>query len=216
MEATTNTTDTLREVNRIANRENRGDLSLVGDSSDAVTARLAAHSQEVFDEIDREAVETKQKAPFVIDTEAKVNWYLGIKANNAAEVARIKAQTAQRVRELEADAAALDARFLADVQDWAEGERTRRRRQTLTLQQGTLAFRACSASLRIVDEGTAFMFADTEAPHLLKVRRDVDTSAFLKAAEKWLAETGECLPGVERVNARESFAVTFPTDRKGA
>ncbi len=41
------------------------------------------------------------------------------------------------------------------------------------------------------------------------LRADVDTGAYLEAARKTLAETGELLPGVEIAPERESFSVRF-------
>ena len=147
-------------------------------------------------------------ARFIINSEKRVNWYLRKQANTTAEIARIKAQTAQRIAELEADAARLRHLYEPQVQEWGKAERVRRRRQNITLEQGTLAFRAHGSGLRVVDAAAAIEHARAAYPAVVSVetREKFDAAAYLAHAQ----ERGELLPGVEAVPAGEAFTIRFP------
>ena len=162
------------------------------------------------------AVFTDKAAAFVIDTEDRANWYLGKLATNEAEKARIKAQAAQRLAEIDADTDALRFRFEAQAREWARQEGNRRKRQDVTVLQGTFSFRAFKAGFRVVDEAAAVAHARETLPELVTVetqtieRERFDKAAYIAAAQ----ETGEVLPGLDSHPAGETFAVKFPEPGK--
>ena len=150
-----------------------------------------------------------QEAPFVIDTEERANWYLRKVANLEAEKARIKSQAAAMIAQVEADAARLEYRFASQLEAFARQELEKRggRRKSLTLFQGTLSFRSQGPRLSVGDVSSDA--ALTCAAGWQATRPTIDRAAYLAAAERIFADTGELLPGIERSEAKESFSVSF-------
>ena len=102
---------------------------------------------------------------FHITDEAGANWYARKLATIEAERARVKAQAAKIVAQLDSDENSLRARFEAEAREWARQELARRgnRRRSLTLLQGTFAFRQVPAALRLADEAAALDYAERRA-----------------------------------------------------
>ena len=149
-------------------------------------------------------------APFVIDSCDRADWYLRKVANLDAERARVKAQAAAMIAQIDSDAARLSHLFAAQLETFARAELERRggRRKTLPLFQGTLCFRAAAARLSVagqLDEPEVIDAARTADA----LRFGVDRGAYMKAAERHFQDTGELLPGIERTEAKESFSVSF-------
>ena len=161
--------------------------------------------------------ETNEK-PFTVDSEGAANWVLKRLAAVEDEARRIKAQTAQRLAELKADGDRLHARFDSELEAFARDEAARRRRKTITLQQGTLSLRAQAERLIITDASEALRHATAHKDEFA----DAFLSRFDEAAYKALAEraietTGEMLPGVAREEARDVFTIrTATTPKKNA
>ena len=95
-----------------------------------------------------------------------------------AERARVKAQAAQIVALLDADEKSLRDRFEAEAREWARAELAKRgnSRRSLTLLQGTFAFRSVPGTLRVDDTAAAL----NTAVEVGAVKVDVDT--YRKAA----------------------------------
>lgn len=151
--------------------------------------------------------DARDDSRFAITDEASANWYLGKRAAVETEKGRIKAQFAARIAELEADEARLIARFDGELAAWAKAEATARRRQTVTLLQGSVCFRKVAARFVIADAEAAFVNARTVCPDAVKRTETItlDRAAYLAFAEA----TGD-LTGVDRVPEKETFAVKFP------
>ena len=170
-----------------------------------------------MDTINTTAPNTDKAAVFVIDSESSANWYLRQLANIEAEKTRVKEQAAARLAELDSDAARLRFQFEPQAREWARGEANNRRRQSVTLLNGTFAFTAFKAGFRIVDEAAAIAHARETLPELVTVetqtieRERFDKAAYLQAAQ----DTGEVLPGLDSFPAGETFAVKFPDATKG-
>lgn len=155
---------------------------------------------------------TAPDAPrFAVVDEKSASWVLRKMATNAAEIARVKAQAAQRISELEADARALDARFGSELEAFARSESERRRRKTITLLDGSLCLRTVPAKFVIADGEAAFVNARTACPAAIVEQTTVtlDKAAYLAYAEA----TGD-LTGLEHLPARESFGIKFPSAGK--
>lgn len=155
---------------------------------------------------------------FCIDSEDRANWYLRKRAGIAAERARVQAQAAARIAELDADDAALTRRFGSQFEAWARQEAARRRRQTVTLMQGTVAFRQVAPTLRVASQADAITTARAVCPDAVteETVTKLDAAALLKAARAHFEATGELLPGIERTEGRESVSVKFPGAPKEA
>ncbi len=150
---------------------------------------------------------------FCIDSEERANWYARKLANIEAERARVKAQAARIVAQLDSEEKSLRDRFEAEAREWARGEIDRRykgRRRSLTLLQGTFAFRAVPATLRVDDLAAAL----NTAASLGAVK--VDEAAYRRAALDARKATGELLPGCVIVPEREHFGVSFGKDSAAA
>ena len=70
---------------------------------------------------------------FCIDSEKSATWLLSKLRRISEEKDAIKAATAQRLSELEADESRLTHLYGEQLKTWAEGESEKRRRQTITL-----------------------------------------------------------------------------------
>ena len=150
------------------------------------------------------------KLEFHIDSEDAANWYLRHLANIEAEKQRILRQAAQIVKQLESDADGLRWQFEGELQEWTRQELAKRgnRRKSLTLLQGTAAFRSVPASLKISDPDAALRYAVSCLPDAVTARPTLDTEKY-RAAAAAAAKAGQTLPGMESVPAREAFAVKF-------
>ena len=72
------------------------------------------------------ATPAPKDSPFLIDTEARADWYLNKLATIDAEADRIKANTARRLQELATDREGLVQRFGDQLTGWAKEEAERR------------------------------------------------------------------------------------------
>ncbi len=142
---------------------------------------------------------------FTIDSESAANWLLGKLASIDAEAARIKAQAEARANELRTDREWLLSRFGSELEAFARQEAERRRRKTITLQQGNLVFRTAPRKLVIADGEAAFVHARTAFSHCIIEQTTVrlDTAAYIAEAER----TGELLPGMDATPERETFKI---------
>lgn len=172
---------------------------------------------EQLDGLSKHVSTAEKTALFAIDTEDKANWLLGKLAAIDNEKARIKAQAEQRTRELDADRESLLFRFGAELEQWTRTEAERRRRKTVTLMQGTLAFRTVPAGLRFVlpDDYYKEIEVIEKAQELGCTHMEINRSEYIKEAKTLMETTGELLPGIERVEAKESFSIRFGSGKKG-
>lgn len=155
--------------------------------------------------------ETFAKHNFSICDEDSANWYLRKQATLATEIARIKAQADAIIKPLLADSERLQSRFEAELQAWAQEQIAARggKRKTLDLLQGSIAFRTVPASIKIVSDEEAFVYARTFHADLIQTIEKLDTSGYRAAAKAAMEETGEMIPGTEVTPARESMSLKF-------
>ena len=161
--------------------------------------------------MDADAPEVLPREEFRIDSENAANWYLRRIANLESEKQRVTAQAAQIVRQLDADAESLRYRYEGELQEYVRQELARRgnRRKSLTLLQGSCAFRHVGPSLRISDAAAALDFCRRNLPDAVKVTETLDTTRYRDFAEKMQAEADALPVGVESVPAREAFSIRF-------
>ncbi len=151
--------------------------------------------------------------PFAVDSEARAEWLLRKLATIDAEAERMKANTCERLRELQTDRDRLLHRFGEQFMAWARGEAATRRRKTVTLANGAVTFRATPARFAITNEDAAIEAARTACPAALAVATvtRLDRNALLGYVEA----TGEVLPGVEWIPAGESVSIKPGGAKKG-
>ena len=190
----------------------------------AIDTETVPNVAQISDILDR--LETGIRLPFVIQEERAAEWVAGLFAEVEAEkekqltkLERYKAGIEARIAELNAETARLHFRFDADLEIWARGEATKRRRQSVTLGNASLCFTAHKAGFRITDEAAAREYAQANLPGLVTTETKTTTREVFHK-DKYLSSpadpNGELLPGVEAFAAGETFALKLgsPTPRK--
>jgi len=144
---------------------------------------------------------------FHIDTETAACWLLRKLANIDAEQKRVSMQAETIIAQLQADADGLRYKYEGELKEYVRRTLSAggNRRRSITLLQGTCAFRTIPAGFRIYDNAAALDHAMAHVPDA------VDTICVLSpvAYRRVVEETGEILPGIETTPERESFSIRF-------
>ena len=150
---------------------------------------------------------------FSITDEKSATWFLRKMRIITEEKDAIKAATAQRLTELEADESRLTHLYGEQLKAWATTESEARRRQTITLPLAgmSVGFRKTPAGITITDQSAAI----AEATLRGLVKTSPDMSAYRMAAQEALEASGELLPGVELKPEGTSFAWRAIAAKKG-
>ena len=148
--------------------------------------------------------------PFMVNDEKSANWYLRKLANITGEQQRVQAQAAQIVAQHESDANGLKHLYASQLEAYCRArlQETGNRRKSITLLQGTCAFRTVPAGFRLTDTAAALRFAK-ECGGMLKTVESLDAEAYRAAADHALEAYGELYPGMETTPEREAFSVRF-------
>ena len=149
---------------------------------------------------------------FHITDEAGANWLLSKLGNIEAEKQRVTAQAALIISQLDADADGLRWKYEGELQEYVRRHLAANgnRRRSLTLLQGTCAFRTCPPSLKISDPAAALDFCRRNLPDCLKTAETLDTTKYREFAEKMQKAGAETLPvGIETVPQKENFSIKF-------
>ena len=148
--------------------------------------------------------------PFMVNDEKSANWYLRKLANLAGEQQRIQTQAAQIVAQLQNDADGLKRLYASQLEAYCRARLndTGNRRKSITMLQGTCAFRTVPAGFRLTDTNAALRFAK-ECGGMLKTVESLDAEAYRAAADHALEAYGELYPGMETTPEREAFSVRF-------
>lgn len=161
----------------------------------------------VIYEVDEDEPQTPE--PFTINSEARANWYLRLIGNIEAEQTRVKAQAEKRIQELDSDRKRLEYLYASRLEAWSRAELTKLggKRKTLTLLQGSIAFRTVPTTLRVTDRAAAQQWIQTNQPELMTTTTTTsyDLKKYLDLAKK----TGEALPGIEATEPHESVTIKF-------
>ena len=157
---------------------------------------------------------TTETPAFCIDTAERADWLLRKLGNLAAEKSRITAQAAAIVAQLDTDTARLMHLYGAQLEAFAREELARRgnRRRSLTLLQGTCAFRSVPGGFRLADPAAALEHVQNEPSGyagLIDLVPRLRTDDYRAIAQRHYEETGELLPGTEDRADRETLTVKF-------
>lgn len=169
-----------------------------------------------------ETAETETKQPFVVDSQEAAEWVLEKFAKNREERARKEAQMLKRLEELDADYNALVGKFGPQLEAWGKEEAARRRRKTVTLDNGTITFRHQDEHFAIDSPADALTTARLVCPAAIveetKTVEKFDKAAFLAYAQDWFAKTGEEVTGTKRIRAGDAFSIKIGVSKpkKGA
>ena len=161
----------------------------------------------------KEAAETAlatESDRFHITDDASADWYLGKLAAIDAEIALIQAQMAAAVKRLQSDKNGLETLFGAELEAFISGKiaSDKRGRKSVILPHGTCAFRTIPARFAVVDESAANLHAIAEEMEGAFVSV-FKPGAYLELAQAVMETSGEMLPGVERIEERQSFSIKF-------
>jgi hypothetical protein len=153
---------------------------------------------------------TEETKAFRICDESSANWYLSKIANIEAEKERVRTQAAAIVKQLESDRESLEYLYQGELEAFVKSriEENGGRRKSVHFLQGTCAFRTVPARFAVTDKEAAGLHAAVNTMDEVYVQT-FSVEAYRQYAEEWLQKTGELLPGIEQVPARESFSVRF-------
>lgn len=149
--------------------------------------------------------------PFVIDSEERANWLLRKLGNIQAERRRIEAQYLKMLGALDKDEDALNARFGAQLEEWARGQ-LGKRGKTVRLLQGEVQFRRLPERLRLTDRDRAKLHVAVTWPDLVATKT-VETYDMAEAQRRMLEEvrqTGEVPDFAELTPAGDQMYIKFP------
>jgi len=144
----------------------------------------------------------------------RAEWLLRKLGNIAAEKARIQAQAAAMVNQLESDTANLQHLYGKQLEAFTREELARRgnRRKSLTTLQGTCAFRTVPGGFCLIDPAAALEHVQSNFDSmdaLVELQPCLKTEEYRLLAERHFAQTGELLPGTEERSERENFSIKF-------
>jgi hypothetical protein len=166
--------------------------------------------------------ENQIEAPeaFIIDSEDKATWYARKLKAIHDEREAIKAATAARIAELDADERSLRARFDSQLESWAMGETERRRRKTITLPLAGVALKFRAVAGKITESKDAGQVRAEIAVTLGFMTEPTapapDVKRYAAHARQQFEEHGEILPGFEFTEARNAFTVDLAPKRGDA
>jgi len=163
-------------------------------------------------------VEPKER--FSIQSQEEADWAVSLLADLEAKEARITAQYQKMRDQLQTDKNAWHARFASELEHFAriELERTKGKRKSLTLFNGTLAFRTVPPRLSVADEAEAMRVARLECPAAIvtiPATEKLDKRFLGEYAKKKLETEGVILEGFELSESREAFDVKLPKAGSG-
>lgn len=146
------------------------------------------------------------------------NWLLRKLGNIEAERRRIKDQYEAIVNGLDSEQTSLENMFKPQLEQFCKLQLENEEKKNLKFLQGTCSFRTIPKSVKITNSDEALEYAVKNKDDYMGLIDEVtnyvlDRDGYRDIAEAALAETGEILPGIEFVPARESFSIKFGGDK---
>ena len=138
---------------------------------------------------------------FAPRTAEEVDWVLGRIADHKGRAARIRANGEAMARAAEHEAAFLEMRFGAAIQEFVRRDTDGTRRKSTKLYNGVVGFRQKPARVEITDAARALAHAKEHVPAAVVERLD------RKAYDKALMESGEVLEFAALVPASDEFYI---------
>lgn len=144
---------------------------------------------------------------FIIDDHGKATWAVGKIAANKRAQEDLKAQFGLLMRELQNEEESLLLRFGSQLQAWAEKELTGKRQRSMKLLTGAVGFRLVPGRMSVTDKAEAEAYAKENVPGAFRTEVKFMAGEYLVLAGLQLRGTGEMWPGIEQVEARDSFYI---------
>lgn len=183
-------------------------------TAETLTAEPMAVEAESFSDF-LAAIGEPEQAPFGIDSMDRLAWFGNKRAGYAAEVARIQANAAAMIAEVEKRARKFDDRFMGEAEAFARQmlQATGAKTKTLKTLGGAFSFRTVNGGARVADKDALLRWAEGAAPELVEIKTSYAIPADRVKAyvETETARNGGDImaalpPGVEYVPTRESFS----------
>lgn len=146
---------------------------------------------------------------FRLDSDSKVEWYLGKLADLKARQERIKAQSKLLMDQVQTDINSLEYRFGSELRAYCETRMENRK--SVAFFNGTVQFRTVPQGIKIEDE-SAFMEVariDDRLADLIITQEVLDKKKATDRIKELLEESGELIAGTAIVPARESMSISF-------
>lgn len=166
----------------------------------------SAEPAEDFSDIEAEMARYN-RGRFAIQDEETADWAAWKMVTHAERIAAIKAQSASRLKEAQAEAERFRNRFESELITWFEANRGTKSK-SLKLASCTLSMRTVPGGFRVTDQEAAIGWANDNKPEAITTRtvQVLDENALILAAKA----DGEVIPGLEYRDERESFSVKAP------
>jgi phage host-nuclease inhibitor protein Gam len=141
---------------------------------------------------------------FRVVNEEHAAWVVNRILTVEEKIARLEAQYKKASAALAREKEALEARFMAPLEAWAEANLPRKGR-TIHLLTGSLSFRAVKGGPRVADSAATLAWASEALPDavITQTTRKVDAAA----VKAYVMDTGEIPPGVEIIEDAQRFYV---------
>lgn len=151
------------------------------------------------------STETEERAPFSVHDERSAAWAINKVLAARAELERVEAACAERIREARANVADAEGFFLPMLEAWA-AERLPRGKKSIKTTDGACGFRTVPGGPRVVDDERLIAWVNEQGiPGLVKSK--TVESVDRKAVAEYVQRTGDLPAGVEVIEAREVFDV---------
>lgn len=168
--------------------------------------------------------ETTTPEQFTIDTREKADWFLKTLLSYDAEEAKLKAEAATILAQLDAmitrnkaDKDSFQGRFHQQFERFVAEQiaADRKGRKSVIFFYGTASYRTVPAQIVLESPLDAMTTARAVLPSAIttETREVFDRSAFLAYAKEQFEKNGEILPGVKRTEERETFSVKVATPK---
>lgn len=164
-----------------------------------------------MDELEEETP-APTKGPFMVTDRSSAEWALRKIASKSFEIDLVKQEAAALIESLEKDLASFMARYEPQLVHWAQEQlEGNTKTKTVKTLAGSIAFRSQPAKLTIASLQDAQTTARAVCPFAFKVEEveKFDKWAFLGYAQEHFENTGEALPGLEYVPAKEVHSFKF-------
>lgn len=141
---------------------------------------------------------------FCIDSESKAAWAVDKVLSFDERIARIKAQSAEMIRQIEGEQRRFSDFVTPHLQAWIEAHPPAKGR-SVKLISGTIGYRFKPGGPRVVDKEALLVWAKDRLPAAVEVKTTESVPA--DAVKAHVASTGEIPDGVELVGDTDTFYI---------
>lgn len=176
---------------------------------EGLAARAPAAEPEADDEVvvaDGQAAEPDPYPGFVVDSDDKAAWVVGLMLGLDDEAERIARQAEAMLADVARERARLDHRFGDELRTYARG-RLKGKSRTFRTMQGDCAFVTNPGGLRLSDPASALVWATKHLPEAIRHPPAPPPSVIADELKAYVVVTGVAVPGISLVPDVETFTV---------